>query len=102
LKDQKNTKYCFEYSRIAAEEANSFFKSIKSNEISENYFHLLEHFYCALEETSFPPPENFFEHFTMVGYRVLNPMLFVQYIQRSTGIVLISFFRYFPCHRIFD
>eukprot|EP01080_Neovahlkampfia_damariscottae_P006364 gene6364-10370_t len=84
LKDQKNIKFCNEYARIVVEVTNTLFDFIcDKNESSIDYYHILENFYCALEETSYPPPEEFFEHFILVGYKVLKPNIFIQYIERN-------------------
>lgn len=49
----------------------------------KEYFHLLEHMHCALEELGFPPPTEFSEHFARIGFRVLSRKLFIHYVCRE-------------------
>lgn len=43
----------------------------------------MEHFFGALEETTFPPPAEFYNHFTSVGFDVLPKRKFIQYISHD-------------------
>jgi len=50
-------------------------------------FALYEHFYCSLEELSFPFPEEFGSEFAQLGFQVLSRSMFLQYIDRGVFIV---------------
>lgn len=54
------------------------------------YFYLLEHVFGALEETTFPPPAEFYNHFTAVGFDVLPKKKFLQYISRDIFTVNVD------------
>jgi hypothetical protein len=43
-------------------------------------FHLAERFYCSVEQYAFPFPKGFHLFFTCIGFRCLQPQLFLQYV----------------------
>ena len=51
------------------------------------YFNLLQKFHVALEETNFPFPAGFVEHFASIGVQVLPLRSLLQYIKRDIFVV---------------
>lgn len=84
----KVNKWAQEYSIIINDLTHEIYKKcLKETNETRSSFLLLEKFYCALEDTGFPPPVGFYENLTLIGYRVLPYRIFLQYIQRNIFVV---------------
>lgn len=54
-------------------------------------FRILENFYCVLEEHSLPLPSGFAALFSGLGFRVLSPRMFLQYVERGVFYLTDAF-----------
>ncbi len=54
-------------------------------------FRIMENFYCVLEEHSLPLPGGFAALFSGLGFRVLAPRVFLQYVERNVFYLTDAF-----------
>lgn len=67
------------------------YNSISDYHEKKSYFHLLEYFYCALEELNLPIPCGFFTHFGNIGVDILSKRMLIQYVNHDMFCVTNSF-----------
>lgn len=56
-------------------------------------FRIMENLFCVLEDHSIPLPPGFAKHFCSLGFQVLSPTMFLQYVERQVFFLTDDFIR---------